>query len=137
MVARPADIAWLDADEAELVEIEPIDEHVDRPNRVVLGDIVIEPRGEHRRLPPVDPFHKSSHRSPRRVSLGGAYYNPCTFSHGLVESRTGAVAWGQMAITPFPILAHQTGRADLRHPAFRLASQQAHGVAVSGALQGA
>src|SRR5262245_37971389 len=88
MVARPADIAWLDADEAELVEIEPIDEHVDRPNRVVLGDIVIEPRGEHRRLPPVDPFHKSSHRNPRRDSLGGAYYNPCTFSHGLGHEQT-------------------------------------------------
>jgi hypothetical protein len=30
----------------------------------------------------------------------------------------GAVVWGRLAITPFPILAHQTGRADLRHPAF-------------------
>ena len=27
-----------------------------------------------------------------------------------------------MAIAPFPIPAHQTGRADFRHPAFRLAS---------------
>jgi hypothetical protein len=35
----------------------------------------------------------------------------------------GAVAWayGQ---GPFPIPAHQTGRADFRHPAFRLASPQ-------------
>jgi hypothetical protein len=40
----------------------------------------------------------------------------------LVESRMGAVAWGPLAITPFPIPAHQTGRADFRHPAFRLAS---------------
>jgi hypothetical protein len=29
-----------------------------------------------------------------------------------------------MAIAPFPIPAHQTGRADFRHPAFRLASPQ-------------
>jgi len=29
-----------------------------------------------------------------------------------------------MANAPFPILAHQTGRADFRHPAFRLASPQ-------------
>jgi hypothetical protein len=34
----------------------------------------------------------------------------------------GAVAWGPLAIAPFPIPAHQTGRADFRHPAFRLAS---------------
>jgi len=27
-----------------------------------------------------------------------------------------------LAIAPFPIPAHQTGRADFRHPAFRLAS---------------
>src|SRR6201989_3009283 len=41
-----------------------------------------------------------------------------------VESRMGAVAWGPMAIAPFPIPAHQTGRADFRHPAFRPASPQ-------------
>ena len=29
-----------------------------------------------------------------------------------------------MANDPFPIPAHQTGRADFRHPAFRLASPQ-------------
>src|SRR6516164_6352727 len=34
----------------------------------------------------------------------------------------GAVAWGPLAIAPFPIPAHQTGRADFRHPAFRLVS---------------
>jgi len=42
----------------------------------------------------------------------------------MVESRMGAVAWGPMAIAPFPIPARQTGRADFRHPAFRLASPQ-------------
>src|SRR5258707_8961544 len=42
----------------------------------------------------------------------------------MVESRMGAVAWGPLAIAPFPIPAHQTGRADFRHPAFRLASPQ-------------
>ena len=40
----------------------------------------------------------------------------------MVESRMGAVAWGPLAIAPFPIPAHQTGRADFRHPAFRLVS---------------
>jgi hypothetical protein len=35
----------------------------------------------------------------------------------VVESRTGAVAYA-----PFPVPAHQTGRAELPHPAFRLDS---------------
>src|SRR3954454_21415090 len=39
-----------------------------------------------------------------------------------VESRTGAVAWALCGITPFPVPAYQTGRADFPHPAFRLAS---------------
>jgi hypothetical protein len=34
----------------------------------------------------------------------------------------GAVAWGLLAITPFPIPAHRTGRTDFRYPALRLAS---------------
>src|SRR5208337_355928 len=42
---------------------------------------------------------------------------------GWVESRKGAVAW-PCGVTPFPFPAHQTGRARLRHPAFRLISPQ-------------
>jgi hypothetical protein len=38
-----------------------------------------------------------------------------------VESRKGAVAW-PCGVAPFPFPAHQTGRARLRHPAFRLIS---------------
>jgi hypothetical protein len=41
---------------------------------------------------------------------------------GRVEDGRGSL--GPMANTPFPIPAHQTGRADFRHPAFRLASPQ-------------
>src|SRR3954467_9898436 len=40
----------------------------------------------------------------------------------IVESRTGAVAWALCGNTPFPVPAHQTGRADFPHPAFRLVS---------------
>src|SRR5208337_4329287 len=40
-----------------------------------------------------------------------------------VESRKGAVAW-PCGVAPFPFPAHQTGRARLRHPAFRLISSQ-------------
>jgi len=41
---------------------------------------------------------------------------------GRVEDGRGSL-W-PMANAPFPIPAHRTGRADLRHPALRLASSQ-------------
>ena len=41
-------------------------------------------------------------------------------SQGRVEDGRGSL--GPVASTPFPIPAHRTGRADLRHPALRLAS---------------
>src|SRR6202790_1687726 len=45
-----------------------------------------------------------------------------TSGSGRVEDGRGSL--GPMANAPFPIPAHQTGRADFRHPAFRLASPQ-------------
>src|SRR5271170_6715053 len=39
---------------------------------------------------------------------------------GRVEDGRGN--WGPLAIAPFPIPAHRTGRAALRHPALRLVS---------------
>ena len=46
----------------------------------------------------------------------------CHARFGRVEDGRGSL--GPMANAPFPIPAHQTGRADFRHPAFRLASPQ-------------
>src|SRR5260370_3187864 len=43
-----------------------------------------------------------------------------------VESRKGAVA-SPYGVAPFPFPAHQTGRADFPHPAFRQTSRQTHG----------
>ena len=40
------------------------------------------------------------------------------------EGRGGVEAWPK---APFPFPAHQTGRADFPHPAFRQTSRQAHG----------
>src|SRR6202166_1913624 len=44
------------------------------------------------------------------------------FRFGRVEDGRGSL--GPMANAPFPTPAHQTGRADFRHPAFRPASPQ-------------
>ena len=41
-------------------------------------------------------------------------------SHGECDRKRGSL--GPLAIAPFPIPAHQTGRADFQHPVFRLAS---------------
>src|SRR5690242_1489345 len=42
--------------------------------------------------------------------------------YGRVEDGRGSL--GPMANAPFPISAHRTGRAELPHPALRLASPQ-------------
>src|SRR5208282_865495 len=47
-----------------------------------------------------------------------------------VEEGRGGLRLGQSPRFPFP--AHQTGRADFPHPAFRQTSWQAHGVGLSG-----
>ena len=64
MVARPARVERLDASEAELVEIEPVDEHVDRTHGIVLRHVVVEQRREQCALPAIDPFHEPCHYSP-------------------------------------------------------------------------
>jgi len=66
LVAGSARVEWLDPDEAELVEIEPVDEHVDRTHGIVLRHVVVEQRREQRALPAIDPFHESRSVAPRR-----------------------------------------------------------------------
>src|SRR5262245_65073359 len=47
------------------------------------------------------------------------------FSHSTIPAPwSGRVEDGRGGDAPFPIPAHQTGRADFPHPAFRLASLQ-------------
>jgi hypothetical protein len=42
MVARSTRVEWPNADEAEPLEIEPVNEHVDRTHRIVIGYVVLE-----------------------------------------------------------------------------------------------
>src|SRR6476660_631949 len=48
-----------------------------------------------------------------------------------VESRRGAVTAMYETTAPFPLPAHQTGRADFQHPAFRQNSYDAHAAFLS------
>ena len=67
VIAGSAGIEWLDTDEPELIEIEAIDEHVDRSHRVILAHIVIERCWKKCGLPAIQPFDKALHLMPRKV----------------------------------------------------------------------
>ena len=63
--------------------------------------------------------------SPARAAIGPHAGDRTRPASHFVESRMGA-STDALSAAPFPIPAHQTGRAQLRHPAFRLASSQTH-----------
>src|SRR5262249_3547292 len=68
VIAGSAGVEWLDADEPELLEIETVNEHVDRSHRVILGHIVIERCRKERALPAIQPFNKALHLIPRDIA---------------------------------------------------------------------
>src|SRR6201993_4463285 len=68
MVTRSASVEWLDTDEPQFAEIETVDEHVDRSDRIILAHIVIEQRRKQRALPPIQPFNKARHQMPRQIA---------------------------------------------------------------------
>src|SRR5215475_11831278 len=69
MVAGSPRLEWLDANEAELIQIEPVDEHINRTHRIVLSHVVVEQRGEQRALSAINPLHEARHRSSPADSL--------------------------------------------------------------------
>ena len=68
-VAGPPLVERLYVGEAELAEVEPVDERIDRTDRIVLAHIVVELRWKHSALPAIQPLDKSRHRRPRRFSV--------------------------------------------------------------------
>ena len=65
MVTGPAGLQRGDVGEAQRLEIEPINEGVDRADRVVLAHVVVERRWKQRALAAFNPFDKPSHPTPR------------------------------------------------------------------------
>ena len=63
-IAGSADIQRLGAREAELAETEPVDKGIDRTDRIVVADAVIEQCWKQRALAAIDTFHKPSHPAP-------------------------------------------------------------------------
>src|SRR5208337_494053 len=67
MVSGPSRQLRMHAPKAKLPEIELVDEKVDHPHRVFLGDIVFQLRRKHRSLSAIRPAHKARHRNSPRL----------------------------------------------------------------------
>jgi hypothetical protein len=85
MVAGSSRVERLDANEAELIQIESVDEYINRTHLIVLGHVVVEQCGEQRALSAINPFHESRHRSSPPIHR--RIITEATFSHGLGPSR--------------------------------------------------
>ena len=83
-----------------------------------------EPRGGVPRPSPspatTSPDHRASGATARHAR--GHPGSATSLTLGRVEDGRGGL--GQVGIAPFPVPAHQTGRAGFPHPAFRLASSR-------------
>lgn len=64
MVGRPAGRFGLDPLETELAKIHPLDEHLNRPDGIVFGNVVVQPLGEQRALRSRFTFDEPLHPQP-------------------------------------------------------------------------
>src|SRR3982074_100650 len=81
MVGWPSCRLWLDAAKTEFGQIKLIDKDIDRPDRIVLAQIVIQPLGKQSALTAVMPNDKARHRILRPNRRG--IISLMTFSHSL------------------------------------------------------
>jgi hypothetical protein len=65
-------------DKAELVQIKPVHEYVDRTHRIVLGYVVVQQRREQCALTAIHPFHEprmvAPSDSPENHSIGRSFH---------------------------------------------------------------
>src|SRR5260370_36054697 len=70
MVRRPADPCRIDPFKADIAQIQCLNKHIDRANRIVLVDPILKAFWQQRRLPAIQPRHEARHQIPRRTSKG-------------------------------------------------------------------
>jgi hypothetical protein len=70
VIRRPSSLGGIDANEAQLLEIEVVDKRIDETNRIALVDPVIEAFRQQRRLSSIRTLDEVPHRIPRRFSKG-------------------------------------------------------------------
>ena len=68
MVRRPAGRCRIDPFKAEIAQIQCLNEHIDRTNRIALVDPIIEAFRQQRGLLAIRPLNETPHRFPRRFS---------------------------------------------------------------------
>src|SRR3984893_13005958 len=96
MVGRPSCRLWLDAAKAQLHHIKLIDKDIDRPDRIVLAQIVIQPLRKQSALAAVIANHKARHRIPPPNRRG--IISAKAFSHSLGQIEKSS----QRAMFPLP-----------------------------------
>src|SRR5690242_16691864 len=69
MISRPPSLRRLDPVESELGEIEPIDEHVDHSNRIILVDPVVQAFRKQRALAAIYSLHEALHPIPPQIAM--------------------------------------------------------------------
>jgi hypothetical protein len=58
----------IDAFKAEIAQIQCLNKHIDRANRIVFVDPILKAFSQQRRLPAIQPRHEARHQIPRRTS---------------------------------------------------------------------
>src|ERR1019366_6878084 len=81
MIGGPASRQRLHTVKPQIGQIERLDEHIDRTNRIALFNPVPEAFRQQRRLPAIHPSNEACHLSPRQFSKGIITWR--VFSHGL------------------------------------------------------
>src|SRR5258708_28238978 len=79
MVGWPSRRLRLDPAKAELRQIKLIDKDIDRPDRIVLAQIVIQPLGKQSALTAVIANDKARHRILRQIA-GESYHSKAVFT---------------------------------------------------------
>jgi hypothetical protein len=68
VIGRPPGLGGIDACEAQIAQIQRVNERINEANRIALVDPVIEAFRQQRRLRPIRSCNEASHQSPRRLS---------------------------------------------------------------------
>src|SRR6266403_4839486 len=92
MIARPSCRFRLNATKAQLAQIKLTDKDIDRPDRIVLAQIVIQPLGKQRALTAVVANNKARHRilppkSQENHIIDGLFTQPGSKGEILARSR--------------------------------------------------
>src|ERR1700688_5222713 len=100
MIGWPADPCRIDPFKADIAQIQCLNKHIDRANRIVFVDPILKAFWQQRRLPAIQPRYEPRHLIPRRFSKGIIAWEE--FSHRLGQKAKYSLGYwtgGQKAAT--------------------------------------